>query len=107
VSTDGGRTVRWSPNGDEIFFRAPDDHLMAAAVTAKGNSFQADKPRVWSAKRLANVGISPNFDVAPDGKRIVALFDAEETKPDETHLRILLNVDAELRRQRTNRRKAD
>jgi len=35
----------------------------------------ADKPRVWSEKRIANVGISPNYDLAPDGKRIAALID--------------------------------
>ena len=66
---------------------------------AKGNSFLSDKPRLWFAQRLANVGPFPNFDVAADGKRIVALVDAEETKPDETHLRVLFNIDAELRRQ--------
>jgi hypothetical protein len=49
---------------------------------------------------MANLGGPPNFDVAPDGKRIVALFDVEATAPDETHLRVLLNFNDELRRQR-------
>ena len=94
VTTGGGRGPRWSRDGGEIFFRSTDNHLMAVAVHAKGNSFLADKPRQWFAQRLADVGPFPNFDVAPDGKRIVALVDAEETKPDETHLRVLLNIDA-------------
>lgn len=105
VSTDGGRGPQWSYNQGEIYFRAPNDSLMAAAITAKDRSFQADKPRLWSAKRLSVVGAQPNYSVAPDGKRIVALFDAEETKQDETHLRVLFNVNAELRRQRANLRK--
>jgi len=79
---------------------------MTVAVHAKGNSFLWDKPRLWFTQRLADVGPFPNFDVAADGKRIVALIDAEETKPDETHLRVLLNIDAELRRQRSTPRKA-
>lgn len=106
LTTDGGRGPRWSDNGSEIFFRAPDETLMVARVTVKGDSFQSSKSRVWSTKRLANVGPYPNFDVAHDGKRIVAILDAGETKPDETHLRVLLNMDAELRRQRANSRKS-
>ncbi|MCU1237042.1 MAG: hypothetical protein JWP63_5009 [Candidatus Solibacter sp.] len=103
VSTDGGRAPRWSVDGGEIFFRSPDDHLMAASVTATGDSVRLGKPRVWYENRLADLGGPPNFDVAPDGKHIVAMFDSEETKPDQTHLRVLLNVNDELRRQRATR----
>jgi serine/threonine-protein kinase len=103
VSTDGGRAPRWSANGGEIFFRSPDDHLMAALVTKTGDSIRLDRPRVWYENRLADLGGPPNFDVAPDGKHIVAMFDVEETKPDQTHLRVLLNVNDELRRQRATR----
>ncbi|MEP7097900.1 MAG: winged helix-turn-helix domain-containing protein, partial [Dokdonella sp.] len=92
VSTDGGRAPRWSVSGGEIFFRSPDDHLMAALVTASGDSIRLEKPRVWYETRLADLGGPPNFDVAPDGKHIVAMFDVEETKPNQTHLRVLLNV---------------
>jgi serine/threonine-protein kinase len=105
VSTDGGRAPRWSMNGGEIFFRSPDDHLMAAKVTKTGDALRLEKPRVWYENRLADLGGPPNFDIAPDGKHIVALFDVEETKPDQTHLRVLLNVDNELRRQRATRSK--
>ena len=56
--------------------------------------------RVWYEGRLADPGGTPNFDVAPGGKHIVALFDVDERKADETHLRLLLNVNDELRRQR-------
>jgi len=106
VTTGGGRGPRWSRDGSEIFFRSADNHLMAVAVHAKSNSFLADKPRQWFAQRLADVGPFPNFDVAADGKRIVALVDAEETKPDETHLRVLLNIDEGLRRKQLTQRKA-
>ncbi len=100
VSTDGGRAPRWSSTGREIFFRSPDDHLMAALVTKTSDSVRSDEPRVWYEGRLADLGGTPNFDVAPDGKHIVALFDVDEKKADETHLRVLLNVNDELRRQR-------
>jgi hypothetical protein len=38
------------------------------------------------------------MDVAPDGKRVLALFASEDAKP-ETTLHLLLNVDSELRRR--------
>lgn len=99
VSTDGGRGATWSHDGAQIFFRSLDDHLMTAGVTTKGGSFQSDKPRLWSTQRLADTGPQWNFDVAPDGKRVVALFDAQETEPDATHLRLLLNLNEGLRRR--------
>ena len=40
-----------------------------------------------------------SFDVASDGNHMVGLFALEESKPDETHLRVLLNVGDELRRR--------
>jgi hypothetical protein len=76
---------------------------MAALVTKTGDSVRLDKPRVWNENRLADLSGPPNFDVAPDGKHIVAIFDVDETKPDQTHLRVLLNVNEELRRQRATR----
>jgi serine/threonine-protein kinase len=98
VSADGGRAPKWTENGGEIFFRSADHHLMAAVIRRKGDSFLAETPRLWSATRLADTG-PPNFDITPDGKRAVVLVDADETKADETHLRVLLNIDDELRRQ--------
>jgi hypothetical protein len=54
---------------------------MGAAYTVKGDSFVADKPRVWSDKQLGGrVNSLRNFDFASDGKRIVALMPAAESK---------------------------
>ena len=48
---------------------------MVAAYTVKGDSFVADKPRVWSEKQLGGtLNAMRNVDLAPDGKRIVALM---------------------------------
>jgi DNA-binding winged helix-turn-helix (wHTH) protein/Tol biopolymer transport system component len=106
VSTEGGRGPRWSYNGDEIFFRQQDETLAVATAKVAGDSFQPFNPRVWSAKRLANTGPFPNFDTTPDGKRVIAILDATETKRDDTQLQVLLNLDSELRRQRSSPRKA-
>src|SRR5262249_6038070 len=40
----------------------------------QGDTFAADKPRVWSTTRLGDIGLSLNFDVTADAKRLVALM---------------------------------
>jgi hypothetical protein len=47
---------------------------------------------------LGDTGIFHGFDVAPNGKRVLALLPAEDPKA-HTLLRVLLNVDSELRRR--------
>ena len=51
VSNSGGLYPVFSRNGRELFFRTEDNRIMVAAYTGKGDSFAADKPRVWSEKR--------------------------------------------------------
>ncbi len=91
----------WSHNGRELFFGTEDNQIMVAAYTVKGDSFVADKPRVWSEKRLASVGPAANYDLAPDGKRVAALMPAEtpEGQKAQSHVIFLENFFDELRRR--------
>jgi hypothetical protein len=50
---------------------------MVAAYTVKGDALAAEKPWVWSETRLANFGFIGNYDLAPDGKRVAALQQAQ------------------------------
>ncbi len=71
----------WSRTGHDLFFATLDNHVMAAAYTVKGDSFVADKPRVWSGKQLGGAASAMrNFDLVPDGNRIAALMPATESK---------------------------
>jgi serine/threonine-protein kinase len=74
---------------------------MVANYTVKGDSFVADKPRVWFGKQLANLGTGVNFDLAPDGKRLVVLMPAESPEPRETqsHVTLVVNFFDEVRRR--------
>jgi eukaryotic-like serine/threonine-protein kinase len=87
ISNSGGVYPEWSRNSPELFFRTEDNLMMAASYTAKGDSFVADKPRVWSERRLANIGLTLNYDIASDGRRVAAL---QSAKPDERNHVILL-----------------
>jgi hypothetical protein len=63
----------------------------------------ADKPRVWFDKQLGgSVNSWRNFDLAPDGKRVVALMPATENKAGreaQNHVVFLENFFDELRRK--------
>ena len=62
----------------------------------------ADKPRVAFDKPFVDTGVQgKNFDVAPDGKRIIALRPVEtpEAQEAQNHVVFLLNFADELRRK--------
>ena len=70
ISTDGGVYPSWSRNAKELFFRSlSDDRIMVSTYRVVGDSFQSDKPQVWSPAQFVHRGSWRNFDPAPDGKR--------------------------------------
>jgi serine/threonine-protein kinase len=101
ISNGGGTYPMWSRNGNELFFETLDNHIMVTAYAVKGDSFEADKPRMWSEKQLGgSVNNVKNVDLAPDGKRIVALMPADTTEAEKVHNVIFLeNFFDEVRRR--------
>lgn len=99
ISNAGGISPVWSRNGHELFFRNEDNRIMVATYGAKTDSFVPEKPRLWSDKRLADLGPTrgTNFDLAPDGKRVAALVPVET--PQQSHVTFLLNFADELQRK--------
>ena len=77
VSAGGGSMPAWSPNGRELFYKTFDQRVMVVSYKTTADSFIADKPRPWSDKPLADTGTYPNYDVAPDGRRLVVLMPIE------------------------------
>ncbi len=102
ISTGGGLFPVWSRSGHDLLFeKTGGDGVMAVSYTAKGDTFTASTPRLWSSANLKNIGNYSNYDLAPDGKRIATMpagEDAESQKP-ITHLTFLLNFFDELRRK--------
>jgi serine/threonine-protein kinase len=101
VSNSGGFCPVWSGNGRELFYRTNDQRIMVVTYSVKGDSFAADKPRLWTDKRLANIMAIRNFDITPDGKRFVVLMPAEgdEERRAQNQVTFLLNFFDELRRR--------
>jgi Tol biopolymer transport system component len=73
VSTGGGSMPKWSRKGKELFYRAPDSKIMVVTYTSTGDSFQADKPELWSPGQFTDAGTYSNFDLDPNGKRFAVL----------------------------------
>ena len=92
----------WSRSGRELFFESLDNRIMVADYTVQGDAFVPDKPRLWSEKALANTVVTiRNVDLAPDGKRVVALMPTEgsEVQQAQHHVVFLENFFDELRRR--------
>jgi serine/threonine-protein kinase len=101
ISNAGGIIPLWSRNGHELFYRTEEQRIMVANYTVKGESFVADKPRVWYGRQLASTGQAVNYDLAPDGKRFLVLMPAESAQPQEAqnHVMLVVNFFDEVRRR--------
>ncbi len=100
VSNIGGTLPIWSPNGRDLFYRQLNSRgILVASYRGSGDTFVADKPRVWSDKAFTLTGVLQNYDLSADGKRFAVLMEAAgESKP-ETHVTFLINFLDELRRR--------
>jgi Tol biopolymer transport system component len=101
VSNSGGAYPMWSRGTHELFFETNDNQLMTAGYTVKGDSFMADKPRMWSERTLGGVNGTRNVTIAPDGKRIAALMPvaAPGAQQAQNQVVFVLNFFDELRRK--------
>jgi len=99
ISNSGGMYPVWSHNSRELFYRTADNQMMVAHYSVNGDSFVRENPREWSETRLANIGPVANYDIAPDGKRIIAILPGGPAEQKAEHLVILLNFFDELRRR--------
>jgi hypothetical protein len=102
VSSGGGAMPVWSKNGHELFYRTVTSHiLMVVGYQAEGQAFRSERAKPWSEKRLANMGSTRNFDLAPDGKRFLVLMPADGPAPTEgqSHVTLLANFFDEVRRR--------
>ncbi len=100
ISTGGAKFAVWSPAGRQLFYATPDNHVMVVDYTAAGAAFSPGKPRPWSATPIGNASGPANFDVAPDGQRLLACPASEpEQAKGNLHLVFLLNFFDELKRR--------
>ncbi|OFV91843.1 MAG: hypothetical protein A3H95_02685 [Acidobacteria bacterium RIFCSPLOWO2_02_FULL_64_15] len=93
ISTAGGNLPRWRRNGQEIFYLAPDNKLMAVAVTPQASDFSVGAAQALFEARPRG-GQRYSYDVSPDGRRFLIATLAE--RPPIAPLTIVVNWPAEL-----------
>ena len=69
VSSHGGLTPRWSPGGDEIFYRCADPVTASPGICAAAIETGAELA-VGAPRRIIALaaGLTGTFSVAPDGQ---------------------------------------
>jgi Tol biopolymer transport system component len=70
ISTGGGRQPRWSPDGRELFYVAPDNKVMAVGLKLGPDSVEVSALRGMFTGP-GDIFASSPYDVAPDGQRFL------------------------------------
>ena len=98
ISTAGGITPTWSRTRRELLYRSPENQLMVAAYTASGDSFRAEKPRLWAEGYIGPQTGQRSFDLHPDGERVAVAPELGSFDRPQDRLVVIFNFFDELRR---------
>lgn len=90
VSTGGGVYPRWSRDGKELYFIAPDAQMMAVDIRRTATTLEPGVPTaLFQTRRLGGglnvIGRSHQYDVALDGRFLINV-DAQSSAPPITML---------------------
>lgn len=72
ISISGGNQPIWGPDGNELFFIAPDSTIMLVDVTIVNDVLRVARPQsAYSEGRVGLTVQGTSYDIAPDGKKFV------------------------------------
>jgi serine/threonine protein kinase len=76
ISTAGGVYARWSRDGNELYYVAPDATMMAVPIRRTPTRLSADTPvGLFKTRRVGGgvnvIGYGHQYDVAPDGRFLI------------------------------------
>ena len=96
VSQLGGTRPLWLRNGRELFYLTRDQHLMSVPFTGSP-SFEFGNPTLIADLSGYAVATGRNYDVSPDGRRILVVATADRSaRPD---INVVLNWAEELKKK--------
>jgi eukaryotic-like serine/threonine-protein kinase len=74
ISSNGGTSPLWSPDGRELFYLSEDDMAVTAVAVNTGEVFSAEIPKkLFSRSPYLNSGPGVPWDIHPDGKRFLMM----------------------------------
>jgi hypothetical protein len=98
ISTEGGIQPRWSPDGKELFYIAPDANLVAVPIAVNGPVLNPGRPVPLFRSRIFGGGREiyqrEQYDVGPDGRFLINVPTDDAVAPPIT---LLLNWNPERR----------
>jgi serine/threonine-protein kinase len=101
VSAAGGLMALWSRTRPELFYKTNDHRLMVAPFRIVNGAFVPGEARLWSTWQLTDTGVFPNYDLAPDGRSVVALVpNVDGSEKARDHFSVVINFFDELRSDR-------
>jgi Tol biopolymer transport system component len=75
ISTEGGITPAWQPDGKVLYYLNPAGEMVAAPITVVGNALEPGAPVVLFATHItgggADVQLGRQYDVAADGRFLI------------------------------------
>jgi eukaryotic-like serine/threonine-protein kinase len=86
ISTAGGVYARWSRDGNELFYIAPDATLMEVSIRRTPAVLSAGEPVALFKTRRAGGGVNVikyghQYDVAPDGRFVINVEPESSPQP--------------------------
>jgi serine/threonine-protein kinase len=101
IST-GGTMPIWPPHRRELFYSTNARRIMVASYTVEGDSFRAEKPRLWAERQFTMRinSIAPrSFSLHPDGDRFALAPSVEiDVSAKQNKVVFIFNFFDELRR---------
>jgi dipeptidyl aminopeptidase/acylaminoacyl peptidase len=76
VTSTGGRTPLWSPDGRQLYFHEPSSNRLLVVDIRTAPSFTVGKPVQLSVQGTIHPIAQRNYDVTPDGKRLLVVLPA-------------------------------
>ena len=91
VSTSGGESPLWSPDGRELFYLVGDSFMAVAVETEP--TFSAGKPRIlFRGPYITGYGENFPWDISPDGKRFLLMKQSTVDASTEVTPRPTINI---------------
>jgi hypothetical protein len=100
ITEAGGMRPLWAPNGQELFYVAPDGALMAVRAPRGGTWSGASSPtKVIEGPYVTRAGLAPRtYDVSRDGQRFLMVKEAPADQTVAPRIIVVQNWTEELKR---------
>ena len=101
VSTAGGNSPLWSPDGKELFYLTEENAVMVVAVEAQPSLILGTPEELFRGLFVGGVGAGHAWDIHPDGDRFLMIKapGSDVSVEGPRKMNIVLNWDVELKQR--------